>query len=430
MPEITGKVMPNNIVLLDQICNTPHMVTRGRLDALAAFAMARNGIDITVPDQPTPMAFGVPDSAEKSGAGYMVDSGIAIIDMIGTLVHRGGGVQSSSGLMGYTGIGKMLKRAAADPNVNAILLNTDSPGGAVAGAFALSDDVAAMRGVKPVYSLASDTMASAAYLTGSAAAKTFVTRTAAVGSIGVVMKHIDLSKLNESIGINSTYIFAGDYKVDGNPDEPLSDEVKARFQADIDKYYGMFVENVALQRDMEQHEVIATKAGMFIGQDAVDAGLADEVVSGDALLERMKTEFGTANKSRVFVKSMEKPMTEEVAASLPESDATVTVAERDAAVATAVAEENGRWMGILNHEAAVNRMPTAVKLADSGMAVDAAVAALETVPETIAASGVLDTLMAGEDSPDVSAEDDSGEVGASNRMLSNYNAATGRGGDK
>ena len=128
--------------------------------------------------------------------------------------------------------------------------------------------------------------ASAAYAIASAASRIYTMPTGLSGSIGVVMLHMDLSQLLADAGVKPTFIFAGAHKVDGNPYEPLPDGVRATFQAEIDAFYGLFVQAVAIGRGrrMTEQGVRETEARIFMGDDAVRIGLADEIATFDEVI--------------------------------------------------------------------------------------------------------------------------------------------------
>lgn len=423
--------------LISLVFNHPHLVLASRLDALAGVLLNRGGYDLAIPEQPTPQAFAVSDSAIRAEGGYWLDDGVAIVDVLGTLVHRASGLDAASGLTGYNQVGRRFERALNDPKVNAILLNMDSPGGSVNGAFDLADKIHSARGVKPVHALAGDVMASACYLIASGAERIYTTQTGMVGSIGVVMKHLDMSEMNAKRGVSPTYIYAGDRKIDGNSDAPLSKEALARFDSEIKKLYGMFTSVVADRRKMALQAVIDTQAGVFLGQDAVDIGLADEVTTGERLLESLKAEFG-AVKPRFGLTATETPsmstehdQPQPTAANPTGEPATVAAAEVDtAAVATeARTEERARCAAILNSDAAAGRYEAAVALAtETDMVAEAAIATLGKMPKVAAAApSRLDRVMAGEDQPEIGADGgEGGEVTTAQTLLHNFNAATGR----
>lgn len=122
-----------------------------------------------------------------------VVDGIVVIEIAGTLVHRGAWIGQSSGLTSYEGIAAQLQAALADPAIRGIALDIDSFGGEVAGAFDLADRIRAARQVKPVQAFVADHALSAGYALASQADRIILPRTGAVGSIGVVAMHSDMS---------------------------------------------------------------------------------------------------------------------------------------------------------------------------------------------------------------------------------------------
>jgi len=210
--------------------------------------------------------------------------GIAVIGVSGTLVKRSSWMDAWSGLQSYEMIRGELRDAVADPRIRGILFDVDSPGGEVGGLFDLAGDIFAARQNKPVYALANDAAFSAAYAIASSAERVFVTSTGGVGSIGVIAVHVDQSSFDEKAGRKYTAVFAGAKKNDFNPHEPLSDSARDDLQMEIDRLYDMFVATVARSRGLKPALIRNTEAGLFWGEKAISAGLADQVGSFDDAL--------------------------------------------------------------------------------------------------------------------------------------------------
>ena len=208
----------------------------------------------------------------------MVD-GVAVIEVSGVLVHRGAWIGQSSGQTSYEGIAAQLAAAATDPAVRGIALEIDSFGGEVAGVFDLADAIRAARAAKPVWAFVAENAFSAGYALASQADRIVLPRTGAVGSIGVVVMHADLSGQLSDAGVTVTLIHSGAHKVDGNPYAPLPDPVRARIQGEIDSIRSLFAQTVAAGRGrrMNAEAALATEAECYRGADAVAAGLADKV---------------------------------------------------------------------------------------------------------------------------------------------------------
>jgi signal peptide peptidase SppA len=212
-------------------------------------------------------------------APYPVMDGVAVIEIAGVLIHRGGWIGQSSGQTSYEGIAAQIEAAASDPAVRGIALEIDSFGGEVAGVFDLADRIRAIRTAKPVWAFVAEHAFSAGYALASQADRILLPRTGALGSIGVVVLHADMSGQLDQDGLRVTLIHSGRHKVDGNPYEPLPETVRDDIQREIDVLRFLFAETVAAGRagQLSQAAALATEAATFRGAEAVAAGLADEV---------------------------------------------------------------------------------------------------------------------------------------------------------
>lgn len=210
----------------------------------------------------------------------LTEAGIAIIDIHGTLVHTAASAAPPSLLRSYGSIEDDFRAALADPAVKGILLDIDSGGGEVSGAFDLADVIFNARGVKPIWAVADEVAFSAAYLLAASTDRVLVPRTGAVGAIGVLAMHLDRSERDKMEGTKFTTIFAGARKNDLNMHEPLSDDARDDIQASVDRTYDLFVDTVARSRPITAAQVRATEAALFDGLEgiAVDASLADEIM--------------------------------------------------------------------------------------------------------------------------------------------------------
>ncbi|SFK73074.1 S49 family peptidase [Celeribacter marinus] len=235
---------------------------------------------VALPARASILAGGLPESLRQHGdAPYPVVDGIAVIEISGVLIHRGGWIGQSSGQTSYEGIAAQIDAAANDPAVRALALEIDSFGGEVAGVFDLADRIRAIRATKPVWAFVAEHAFSAGYALASQADRILLPRTGAVGSIGVVVMHADMSGQLDQDGMRVTLIHSGAHKIDGNPYEPLPEDVRGDIQSEIDVLRFLFAETVAAGRAglLSEEAALATEAATYRGVDAVAAGLADEV---------------------------------------------------------------------------------------------------------------------------------------------------------
>ncbi len=161
----------------------------GRRVELADGATAPDGA-AALPARASLLAGGLADSYRQHGdAPYPVVDGIAVIEIAGVLIHRGGWIGQSSGQTSYEGIAAQIEAAASDPAVRGLALEIDSFGGEVAGVFDLADRIRAIRGSKPIWAFVAEHAFSAGYALASQADRILLPRTGALGSIGVVVLH-------------------------------------------------------------------------------------------------------------------------------------------------------------------------------------------------------------------------------------------------
>lgn len=217
-----------------------------------------------------------PDDWKAQYRPYNVKDGTLQIPVMGVLLHRFG-FQLGRWATGYQYIERALARGLADGNVTRVAYVHDSPGGEVAGCFECAEKIYDARSDKASWAFSADSMYSASYALGSAAKGISVTKSGGVGSIGVVTAHVEYSEALKDMGIKVTFIYAGAHKVDGNPYEKLSKETAERWQARIDKIYGVFASTVARNRGIEEKAVRATEALTYDAEDGIAVGLADRV---------------------------------------------------------------------------------------------------------------------------------------------------------
>lgn len=270
-----------------RVFGTPLMIARAKLEVILGVLAPR--LTGSAPE-PTDV------EADPAPLSSVTVERIAVISVIGTLVTRSGYLDAASGFQSYADISGAIAAAIDDPSVRGIILDVDSPGGEVGGLFDLVEQLQTARNarLKPLWAVANESALSAAYAIASAADRLYVTRTGEVGSIGVVAVHIDESGADEKAGLAWTFVFAGEFKVDGNAHEPLSDRARATIQADVDRLYGELCALIAGNRGLSTAAVRATDAAIYRGEPAVRAGLADRVGTLDLAIAEMVAELDRA----------------------------------------------------------------------------------------------------------------------------------------
>jgi signal peptide peptidase SppA len=295
--------------LAGRVFGVPLLIQPQKLSVILQAIGPRVGIPdpVALEEVIVPVAMPMDDGLDGAGPDkerdrkpYMVTpDGIAVIGISGTLVKKASWLDTESGLQSYESIRSQFGDAVADPRIRGILLDVDSPGGEVGGLFDLADEIFAARQEKPVYAVANDEAFSAAYALASSAEKLFVTRTGGVGSVGVIAVHLDQSGFDEKVGRKFTAVYAGARKNDFSTHQPLTDDARATLQTEIDWLYEIFVGAVGRNRDLKAALVRNTEAGLFYGEKALSAGLADRVGTFDQAVAAVVEAAKARRQSRV-----------------------------------------------------------------------------------------------------------------------------------
>ena len=258
--------------LASRLYGTPLLIARPKLEVILGVVARKLAGDTLATPQPATVDTGMTGGLQNL-------EGIAVIPILGTLVRRASYIGAASGLTSYHDIEAMAEAAFADPMVKAVLLEIDSSGGEAGGVFDLAQRLRALSQTsgKPLWAIADEAALSAAYAIACAADRLWLTRTAEVGSIGVVAVHIDESVADAKAGLNYTFLHAGAHKIDGHPHAPLPAPVAADIQADIDQLHDQFIALVAGFRRLTSEVIRATEARVYRGEAALQAGLADQI---------------------------------------------------------------------------------------------------------------------------------------------------------
>lgn len=214
--------------------------------------------------------------------------GVAIIPISGTMDFRLSNFEMWwYGLADTARIEEWVATAANDPNVKAILLDVNSPGGNAQGVPELASTIAAARNVKPVLAFTDSIMASAAYYAAAGAHAIYGTGSSTVGSIGSYIAIYDYTKMLADWGIELQLFKSGPLKGAGIMGKPLSDEQKAHFQEQVDRHAGAFKSFVTANRPAVSDA--AMQGQTFFGTDAKDVNLLDSIAKRSAALKDAKT---------------------------------------------------------------------------------------------------------------------------------------------
>ena len=317
-------------------------------------------------------AYGLSPAEQSASKPFAFANGLAIIPVHGTLINRFS--YSWSYVTGYNFIRQQVAAAAGDPDVMGIVFDVNSYGGEAAGCFECSADIKKLANGKTTMAVIDSNCYSAAYAIAAGTDRIVATPSGGAGSIGVVAMHVSYEKMLSEAGVEITFIFAGDHKVDGNPYQDLSAEVKADIQRSIDASYNAFVALVAAGRKMDEKSVRATEARIYRAEEAKNLGLIDAIASPSEAVMAFLGELSGSNPQLQSTKGTDM------------SNGTKPGAEQEATPeqlkAAAVKAERERVSAIQTCEEAKGREALASHLAfKTDMSVEEAKAMLAAAPK-------------------------------------------------
>ncbi len=252
-----------------------------------------------------PKAFGFffdddPEEAESN----VTSDGTAVLPVVGPLFRRSDRFSKRFGEATYDLLLEDVNTALSNPEVERIVLDIDSPGGDALGLSELANRIYEGRQEKEIVAVIRALGASAAYWIASSADRIFIAPEGIAGSIGSVMRILDFSRMMEMDGVEEIEIVSAQ-SPKKRPD-PKTDSGRLQLQQEVNAVAQVFVNAVAKNRGVSVDHVLAEfgQGGVFVGEAAVVAGLADGVATLDEVLA------GTENQqtSRGLRGDQEEPM--------------------------------------------------------------------------------------------------------------------------
>lgn len=240
------------------------------------------------------------DAGPEAGAASAVErvaagrgQTVAVVPVVGTLMKQ----RSSLGGTSTVQLRRDVRQLAADPDVGAILLAVESPGGVAAGTDDLAREVAAARRRKPVWAHVDDLAASAAYWVASQAEQVFAnSSTALVGSIGTMLTVYDASGSAERNGVKALLFATGPLKGAGTYGTPVSEQQQAYFQGIVNSMQAEFDEAVRTGRRLSAQELADVRTGaVFPAGRAQQLRLIDGVQPLERTIEMLARAAGKRN---------------------------------------------------------------------------------------------------------------------------------------
>lgn len=212
-------------------------------------------------------------------------------------------------LMDSRDIVRQLSEYRHNPGVRGILLRIDSPGGAVAPAQEIYNEVMKLRdGPKTVYASLGTVAASGGYYIASAADYIVANPGTLTGSISAVMAFNNIEELTTKIGVKPDVIKSGKYKDVGSPLRTMKPEERKLLQNVVDDVHQQFVQAVAEGRGLPVSEVNMIADGRIMtGQQALKLKLVDELGGLEETIDLLAKKLGVQGRPKVIEEKEKTP---------------------------------------------------------------------------------------------------------------------------
>ena len=216
-----------------------------------------------------------------------VEDGVGIIPIHGPMMRNPDLIcRYLFGATDIEDITEAVNVVAQRPDVQAVFLDIDSPGGSVSGTPELAQAVSDLSKTKYVYAFSGGQMCSAAYWVASQCDAIYATPSARVGSIGVILPVVDSTEAYKQAGLNVEVFAAGKFKSAGMPGVPLTDDQRAWLQSDVEEIAGDFRTAVLARGRMIPAE--AMEGQTLSARKAMKYNMAGTVKSRDAALAMLR----------------------------------------------------------------------------------------------------------------------------------------------
>ena len=277
--------------------------------------------------------------------GLNLETGVGTINVDGVLVNRAGQIQGCVELTSYEAIKEQFDTLCG-LGMSTCVMQFDSGGGEAYRCFGTAQAIrksADKNGVK-IIAYVDGFSASASYALTCIADEIISNPQSQVGSIGVVVQLYNDSKYLENLGVERSFVYAGDSKIPYDKDGKFADGFIERLQQSVDKTYGTFVQHVASNRNLSVEQVIGTQANVYDVDEALEIGLIDKVLEIEEFEDYLNSMTG---KQQTGLSMSEQNELTKVQATLTETEAKLTAKDSEIATLKASLENAGKALADL-----------------------------------------------------------------------------------
>ncbi len=253
--------------------NTPHLITADALAPILEYFDARSTAGFER------IEWEEADSAVSEDEKPYAD-GLGVLRVDGSLTYKPVMTMCGEAGTSYVSLVRQVEEMAA-AGVRTIVMEVSSPGGEASHCFQTADEIRSIcneHGIRLI-GYADTIAASGGYALIAICDEVIANPDATLGSIGVVVALTDVSKAYEKAGVKRIFITSGANKVPFAADGSFKEEFLAELQTHVDQIADKFAQHVSTYTGLDVDTIKGLEAGVFVGQEAVDKGLANKVMT-------------------------------------------------------------------------------------------------------------------------------------------------------
>lgn len=264
--------------LTQRLCNKPQLISLTSIGAVMSYLESRNNN--------RQLHLDVPTTEEQHPYPIQINGKVGRLSIEGALTNVKYYGECGETGCSYESLIEQTKQLIQD-EVTTIILDIDSGGGEAYGCFESANLVKKLAKDNNVRLLAyvDGMAASAAYAWACIADEIIVNPMADVGSIGVVVQLLNLSNHDKKIGLERTFVYAGDSKIPYDQDGKFTETFINDIQQSVNFSYDAFINHVATNRNITPQSVKDTKAKLFLSNESVSLGLADKIMEKEEFID-------------------------------------------------------------------------------------------------------------------------------------------------
>ncbi len=201
-------------------------------------------------------------------------SEVAVVYVEGAIVDGEGDTTMAGG----DAIARRLRKVRQDPNVKAVVLRVNSPGGSATASEKILREVDLIQQIKPVVVSMGGYATSGGYWVSSLAGTIVAEPMTITGSIGVISMLPNIQGLTERYDLNVERVESNEMVSLFSLFREKTPEELARFEHFTQNTYSMFLDRVGRGRKLTPEQVLPIAEGrVWSGRKALELGLVDKI---------------------------------------------------------------------------------------------------------------------------------------------------------